>query len=39
LQQVQTISTVKLERRLGVLTEEEMKRVRIALAKRLALSL
>src|SRR2546422_2585572 len=34
LQQVQTISTVKLERRLGALTAEEMKRVRDALAKR-----
>lgn len=31
LQQVQTISTVKLERRLGVLTSEEMDRVRNAL--------
>src|SRR5437870_13468744 len=29
LQQVQTISTVKLERRLGVLTTDEMNRVRI----------
>ena len=28
LQQIQTISTVKLERRLGVLTNEEMNRVR-----------
>src|SRR5437762_14181556 len=37
LQQVQTISTVKLERRLGALTVEEMKRVRDALAKRLAI--
>ena len=37
LQQVQTISTVKLERRLGVLTGEEMKRVREALAKRLGI--
>jgi mRNA interferase MazF len=37
LQQVQTISTVKLERRLGALTAEEMKRVRDGLAKRLAL--
>jgi len=35
LQQVQTISTVKLERRLGTLTPEEMKQVRNALAKRL----
>lgn len=37
LQQIQTISTVKLERRLGVLTDDEMKRVREALAKRLTL--
>ena len=37
LQQVQSVSTVKLERRLGVLTEEEMKRVREALAKRLGI--
>ena len=37
LQQVQTISTVKLERRLGVLTAEEMHRVRDALSKRLSL--
>ena len=36
LQQVQTISTTKLERRLGVLTGEEMKRVRDALAERLS---
>src|SRR6266568_2611767 len=34
LQQVQTISTVKLERRLGVLTTEEMDRVRSALTNR-----
>jgi mRNA interferase MazF len=34
LQQVQTISTVKLERRLGVLTAEEMERVRSALRNR-----
>jgi mRNA interferase MazF len=33
LQQFQTISTVKLERRLGVLTTEEMDRVRSALKK------
>ena len=37
LQQIQTISTVKLERRLGALTTDEMKRVREALARRLAL--
>ena len=35
LQQVQTVSTVKLERRLGVLTTEEMGRVRKALRNRL----
>ena len=35
LQQVQTISTVKLERRLGVLTAEEMRQVQNALRKRL----
>ena len=37
LQQLQTISTVKMERRLGALTAEEMKRIRDALAMRLAL--
>jgi mRNA interferase MazF len=37
LQQVQTVSTVKLERRLGVLNADEMNRVRDALAKRLFL--
>lgn len=37
LQQVQTVSTVKLERRLGALTGDEMKRVRDALANRLAI--
>ena len=37
LQQVQTISTVKLERRLGVLTAEELQRVRDALSQRLHL--
>ncbi|MGH7973854.1 MAG: type II toxin-antitoxin system PemK/MazF family toxin [Limisphaerales bacterium] len=37
IQQVQTVSTVKLERRLGVLTADEMQRVRSALAKRLSL--
>ena len=35
LQQIQTISTAKLERRLGVLTHDEMKRVRDALNERL----
>jgi mRNA interferase MazF len=34
LQQIQTISTVKLERRLGVLTAQEMDRVRNALKNR-----
>lgn len=37
LQQVQTVSTVKLERRLGVLTAEEMDRVRSALRNRLGI--
>jgi len=37
LQQVQTISTVKLERRLGVLSSEEMNRVRSTLKNRLGL--
>src|SRR2546428_13717684 len=37
LQQVQTISTVKLERRLGVLSGEEMDRVRTALKNRLGI--
>jgi mRNA interferase MazF len=37
LQQVQTISTVKFERRLGVLTTEEMNRVRNALKNRLGI--
>jgi mRNA interferase MazF len=35
LQQVQTVSTVKLERKLGTLSTEEMKRVTAGLAKRL----
>ena len=35
LQQVQTVSTVKLERRLGSLTTDEMKRVLRALGDRL----
>ena len=34
LQQIQTVSTVKLERRLGALTVEEMKRVREAVGAR-----
>jgi mRNA interferase MazF len=37
LQQVQTISTIKLERKLGALTAEEMGKVRDALAKRFCL--
>lgn len=37
LQQIQTVSTVKLERRLGLLTEEEMNRVLGALADRLGI--
>jgi mRNA interferase MazF len=37
LRQVQTVSTVKLERRLGVLSAGEMGNVRDALAKRLNL--
>src|SRR6187549_1867438 len=36
LQQIQTISTAKLERRLGALADEEMRRVREALSRRLA---
>ena len=35
LQQIQTVSTVKLERRLGMLSAEEMKQVREALVRRL----
>ena len=35
LQQIQTISVAKLEHRLGVLSEDEMKRVRDALGERL----
>jgi mRNA interferase MazF len=34
LQQIQTVSTIKLERRLGALTDEEMNRVLDALARR-----
>ena len=37
LQQIQTVSTVKLERRLGVLTGDEMNRVLGALADRLGI--
>ena len=37
LQQLQTISTVKLERRLGNLTQEEMNRVMDVLADRLGI--
>ena len=37
LQQIQTVSTIKLERRLGVLTDDEMNRVRDAIAERLSL--
>lgn len=35
LQQIQTVSTIKLERRLGALTEDEMSRVLGVLAGRL----
>ena len=35
LQQIQSVSTVKLERRLGVLTETEMNQVLDAVANRL----
>ena len=35
LQQVQTVSTAKLEGRLGILTQAEMERVRDALSERL----
>ncbi len=37
LQQVPTVSTIKLERRLGSLTTDEMKRVSAALSDRLRL--
>ena len=37
LQQIQSVSTVKLERRLGVLTVDEMNRVLDALAERLGI--
>jgi len=37
LQQIQTVSTVRLERRLGVLTADEMNQVRASLATRLGI--
>jgi len=37
LQQVQTIPTVRLERRLGLLTEEELDSIDRALGKRLGI--
>jgi mRNA interferase MazF len=37
LQQIQTISTVKLERKLGALTAEEMNSIVAGLARRLSL--
>lgn len=37
LQQIQTVSTVRLERRLGKLSDEELLRVRAALKSRFAL--
>ena len=37
LQQIQTVSTVKLERKLGALNREEMNRALDALAERLAI--
>ena len=37
LQQIQSVSTVKLERRLGQLTDEEMNRVLDALGERLGI--
>lgn len=37
LQQIQSVSTVKLERRLGVLSTDEMARVLEALAQRLGI--
>ena len=37
LQQIQTVSTVKLERKLGALTADEMDRVLDALAERLGI--
>jgi mRNA-degrading endonuclease toxin of MazEF toxin-antitoxin module len=37
LQQIQSVSTIKLERRLGILSEEEMNRVLDAVGNRLGL--
>ena len=37
LQQIQTVSTVRLERKLGALTADELNRVLDALAKRLGI--
>jgi mRNA interferase MazF len=37
LQQIQTVSTVRLERRLGTLTADEMNQVREVLGNRLSL--
>ena len=37
LQQIQSVSSVKLERKLGVLTDNEMNRVLDALAERLGI--
>ena len=37
LQQIQTVSTVKLERKLGILTGDEMNQVLDALAERLSI--
>ena len=37
LQQIQTVSTIKLERRRGVLTSDEINRVLDALANRLGI--
>ena len=37
LQQIQTVSTVKLERRLGVLTNDEFARVLMAVGDRLGI--
>jgi mRNA interferase MazF len=37
LQQIQTVSAVKLERKLGVLTEDEMNHIQAALARRLGI--
>ena len=38
LQQIQTVSTVRLERRLGTLTADEMRRVDRELVRRLGVS-